>query len=443
MQYLPKTDPQIAELLAKEIERQETTLMMIPSENHTSEAVRETVGSLLQDKYCEGYPYKRYYQGQENFDKIEELCQERAKNAFGVPFCNVQPLSGAPANSAVYFALLNPGETMMGLRLDQGGHISHGLKVNFSGRFFNSVFYHVGKDGLIDYEAMEKIALKEKPKIIIAGITSYPLALDFAKFSEIAEKAGAFLMADVAHVAGLILGEVYPDPAPFCHIITTTTHKTMRGPRGALIMVTEKGLEKDPELAEKINRAVFPGLQGGPHENNIAGIATALKEASRPEFKSYAKQIVKNAACLAEELKKQGLTLCSGGTNTHLILLDMRNFDILGNTAAEALEKAGLVVNRNSIPYDTNPPYYPSGVRLGTPAITSRGMKEKEMKTIAHFIGSAIKDVSQIKKDNNISQEQEKKLVLRKKLIEQSEEIEKVRRGVKKLCLQFPIERGY
>jgi len=316
MRYLK--DEAIKELIEKETERQEETLMMIPSENHTSLAVREVVGSLLQDKYCEGYPHKRYYQGQENYDKLEEICIERAKKAFKVPFCNVQALSGSPANTAVYFGLLNQGDKIMGLRLDQGGHISHGLEVNFSGRFFENIFYHVTKEGKIDYEAMEELALKENPDLIIAGITSFPLKLDFERFASIAEKCNALLMADISHVAGLVLAGVYPDPVPHCHIITTTTHKTLRGPRGALIMVTEKGLARDPEMSEKINKAVFPGLQGGPHENNIAGIAVALKEAEGEDFKEYGKKVVENASVLASELKKRDIVLCSSGTETVL-----------------------------------------------------------------------------------------------------------------------------
>jgi len=442
-EYLSKADPEIAELVKKEEKRQVSTLMMIPSENHTSGAVREVVGSLLQDKYCEGYPYKRYYQGQENFDRLEELCQNRVKECFGVPFCNVQALSGAPANTAVYFALLNDGAKMMGLRLDQGGHITHGLKVNFSGRFFKTCFYYVKEDGLIDYDAMEKLALEEKPDIIIAGVTSYPLALDFERFSSIAEKCGALLMADVSHVAGLILAGVYPDPVPHCHIITTTTHKTLRGARGALIMVTDKGLARDADMPSKINKAVFPGLQGGPHENNIAGIAVALGEAQKPEFQEYGKKVVENARALAEKLKSDGIELCSGGTNTHLLLINVGKLDILGNTAAEALEAAGIVANRNSIPYDPNPPFYPSGVRLGTPGVTSRGMGVDEMQKIASFITRMLKDISKSKKNLGASLEDEKKLAKRKEIISQSEEVYNVRKEVEELCQKFPLKKEY
>lgn len=441
--YLKSTDPQIYKLLKAEQKRQAETLMMIPSENHTSKAVQKAVGSVFQDKYCEGYPYKRYYQGQENFDKLETLCQERVKKLFGVPYVNVQPLSGAPANSVVYFSLLKYGDTIMGMALDQGGHITHGLKINFSGKYFKSIFYHVDKNGLIDYKAMEKLAKKQKPKIIIAGITSYPRALNFKKFASIAKKVNAYLMADVAHVAGLILAGIYPNPIPYCHIVNTTTHKTLRGARGALIMVTKKGLRKDPDLATKIDKAVFPGLQGGPHMNNISGIAVALKEASSPKFKKYGRQVVKNAKTLAKTLKKHGIKLCSGGTNTHLILMDIRNFKIFGKTAAEALEQAGIVANYNAIPYDPNPPYYGSGVRLGTPGVTSRGMKEPEMKKIGKFIYKVLKAASKTKRQLKIADIKERKKTIRQKIIAKTKIVKEVRKQIKSLCQKFPIPEKY
>ncbi|MDD5750860.1 MAG: serine hydroxymethyltransferase [Candidatus Pacebacteria bacterium] len=443
MPYLNKTDLKMAALIKAEEKRQNETLMMIPSENHTSQAVREVVGSLLQDKYCEGYPFKRYYQGQENYDKIEDLCRERVKQCFRVPYCNVQALSGAPANLAVYFALLKPGDKIMGLRMDQGGHITHGLKVNVSGTFFNSVFYHVDREGFIDYDAMEEIALKEKPKMIIAGITSYPLALDFKRFSAIAEKCGALLMADMSHVAGLILAGVYPNPVPYCHIITATTHKTLRGPRGALIMVSDKGLRADPQMGERIDKAVFPGLQGGPHENNIAGIAVALKEAQKPAFKRYGRQIVKNAAYLAQCLKDGGLKLCAGGTNTHLMVIDLQEFKVSGNLIAEALEQGGIVANRNAVPYDPNPPFYPSGIRLGAPAVTSRGMKEKEMKLIAQLIAEIIRDIVSIKDKSGLTLEDEKKKATRDKIIAKSAVVKKSKQKVRQLCARFPLPNSY
>lgn len=441
--YLSKVDPQAYKLLKAEEKRQASTLMMIPSENHSSEAVREVVGSCLQDKYCEGYPYKRYYQGQENFDKLEALCQERAKKLFGVPYVNAQALSGSPANLAVYYALLEPGDKIMGQALDQGGHLSHGSPVNFSGRLFQSVSYGLNKDGLIDYQAIDALAQKERPKIIIAGVSAYPLALDFARFCQIADNCGAYLLADIAHVAGLVLAGVYLNPVPYCHIITTTTHKTLRGPRGALIMATSRGLEKDPDLGKKIDTAVFPGLQGGPHQNNIAGIAVALAEAASPSFIEYGKQIVKNAKALAQELKKQRFQLVAGSTNTHLILIDLRNFAVLGNTAAEALEAAGIITNRNSIPFDPNPPFYPSGLRLGTPGVTSRGMGQKQMKQIAWCMTRVIKSVSTVKEQKQISFEQEKKKQTRKEIIAQTQEIKKVRAEIAQLCQKFPLKQTY
>lgn len=406
---LNKIDPEIYALLKSEEKRQRESLMMIPSENHTSQAVRQAVGSCLQDKYCEGYPGKRYYQGQENFDKLEILCQKRTKKLFNMPFVNVQALSGAPANSAVYFGLLNPGDKIMGLKLDNGGHISHGLAINFSGKFYKTCFYYVDKQGLIDYEKLEKIAQKQKPKIIIAGITAYPRKLNFAKFAQIAKKINAYLMADISHVAGLIIAGKYPDPSKYADIITTTTHKTLRGPRGALIMT------KNSELAQKIDKAVFPGLQGGPHMNNIAGIAVALKQAGKAGFRKYSEQVVKNAKALARALQKHDFNLCSGGTDTHLILMDLRNFRITGKQAAINLEKAGIITNYNTVPYDPNPPFNPSGLRLGTPAVTSRGLREREMQLIADFIAQVIK--------NN--------------------EIKQVNKEVRKLCRKFKIKTSY
>jgi len=443
MKYLKTKDKQIAKLLKLEQKRQANTLMMIPSENYVSQAVLEALGSEFQNKYCEGYPGRRYYQGQEYFDKLETLCQERAKKLFRVEHVNVQALSGAPANSAVYHALLKVGDPIMGLALDQGGHLSHGLAINFSGKYFKSHFYYVNKEGKIDYDKLLQDAKKYKPKIIVAGITSFPLQLDFKKFAQIADKVGAYLMADVAHVAGLIAGGAYPDPAPYCHIINTTTHKTLRGARGALIMLTKKGLQKDPELAKKIDRAVFPGLQGGPHMNNIAGIAVALKEASTPAFKKYARQVVENASVLAESLAQHNIKLCSSGTETHLLLLDLTNFNIQGKTVAEGLEQAGIVGNYNSIPYDSNPPFYPSGLRLGTPAITSQGMKAEEMREIASWIAETIFDLSAIKKELKLSFEDEKKKINREKIIARSRKIKEVSLAVKNLCKKFPIPKHY
>ncbi len=443
MESLKITDPQVYRLLKAEQQRQAETLMLIPSENHTSVAVRTVVGSCLQDKYCEGFPGRRYYQGQVNFDKLERLCQERAKKLFGVPYVNVQPLSGAPANSAVYFALLNPGDKMMGLRMDHGGHMTHGLAANFSGRYFQPVFYYVNKEGFIDYEAMAKLARRQRPKLIIAGITAYPRLLDFEKFARLAEEIDAWLLADVSHLAGLIAAGVYPSPVAHAHLVTTTTHKTLRGPRGAMIMVTAKGLKKDPDLPSKIERAIFPGLQGGPHENNIAGIAVALKEASRPAFKTYARQIILNAKTLAETLAKAGLRLCAGGTDTHLILLDLRPSGLSGKLAAEALEAAGMVTNYNSIPWDPAPPFFPSGLRLGTPAITSQGMKTVQMRLIGNWLAAVLQETSAVKKKLKISLAEEKQKAIREKIIRETKNLKAIKAKVKKLCRRFPIRKSY
>jgi len=311
-------DEEIKNLIEKETERQKTSLEMIPSENHTSPAVREALGSLLTDKYAEGYPCKRYYAGLEFYDQIEDICRERAKKLFGVEHANVQPYSGSPANHAVYFALLEPGDTVMGMSLPHGGHLTHGWKVNFSAKYYNSIQYGVNKETqLIDYDEMEKLAKKHKPKLIWVGATAYPRIFDWKRFAEIADSVGAYLAADIAHIAGLIVAGVHPSPVPYVHIVTTTTHKTLRGPRGGIIMVTKKGIEKDENLPKKIDKAIFPGLQGGPHENSIAAIAICLKEAAEPAFKKYAEQIVKNAKTLAEELKNYGFNLISGGTDNH------------------------------------------------------------------------------------------------------------------------------
>ncbi len=443
MKYLPKVDPQVAKLIKAEAKRQSETLMMIPSENMSSGAVGEAVGSCLGNKYAEGYPFKRYYQGQEFVDQIESLTIERAKKVFGVPHVNVQPLSGSPANLAVYLGVLNPGDKLMGLALAHGGHLTHGSHVSATSKYYKSVSYILGKNGKMDYDLIEKMALKEKPQIIIAGITAYPLQLDWKRFSQIADKAGAYLMADIAHLAGLVAGGAYPSPAPYVHIITTTTHKTLRGPRGALIMVTEKGLKKDPELGKKIDKAVFPGLQGGPHINAIAGIGVALREAQGEEFKNYAEQIVKNSKTLAQELKKYGFNLVAGGSNTHLILIDLQNKEVLGKLTAEALEEAGIILNYNAVPFDPNPPFYPSGIRMGTPGITSRGMKEKEMKKIGGWMTEIIKELVIAKKKMGVSFEEGRKKSVRKKIIAKCKSVKKINKEVKKLCQKFPIKNTY
>ncbi len=443
MNFLKKTDPEIAKLIALEEKRQRETLMMIPSENYASKAVEEAVGSPLGNKYAEGYPKRRYYQGQTVVDQVESLVIERAKKLFKVAAVNVQPLSGSPANFAVYTALLSPGDTIMGLALSSGGHLTHGAAHNASSKYFHSVPYDVNNKGLIDYDSLLKLARKEKPKIIVAGTTAYARFLDWEKFAFIANEVGAYLMADIAHVAGLVIAGVYPSPVPYVHVVTTTTHKTLRGPRGAMIMVTDKGLKKDSDLAKKIDSAIIPGIQGGPHLNTIAGIGVALKEATTIRFKKYCEEIVKNSKVLAKELIKYDFSLVTGGTDCHLILIDLRNKGLLGNTAATACEYAGIVINRNSVPHDANPPFYPSGIRLGTPGITSRGMKEKEMKLIASWINEIVNSLRESKKKLNAATEDEKDKKIRLKIINSSKVIKNINDQVKKLCKKFPVKKSY
>ena len=385
---------QVLDLISQEKERQENTLMMIPSENYTYPEVREALGSVLVHKYAEGYPGRRYYQGMKIVDQIETIAIERAKKLFNVPFVNVQPYSGSPANTAVYFALLNPGESLMGLSLAHGGHLTHGHNVSLSGKYFNSVQYGLDDqaENYFNFEEIREIALENKPKVIVVGTTAFPRTLPWKEFAAIAEEAGAYLMADISHIAGLVAGGAHPSPVPYVHIVTTTTHKTLRGPRGALIMVTDKGLQKDRELGDKINKAVFPGLQGGPHMHTIAGIAITLEKAMRPEFKNYAQQVVENARILAQTLTNHGISLVTGGTDNHLLLADLRNLKIDGQEAAERLEKEGIVINKNSIPNDPNSPAKPSGIRLGTPAVTARGLKGAQMKEIGEIIKKVLVD---------------------------------------------------
>lgn len=438
MQNLKKTDPQIYNLVKEEERRQKDVLEMIPSENYASRAVMETLGTVLTNKYSEGFPGKRYYQGNQVADKVESLAADRAKKIFGVPYVNVQPLSGSPANSAVYFAVLKNGEKMMGLSLAFGGHITHGHALGLSGRLFNPVHYDLGKDGLLDYAAIEKQVMKERPKLLICGYTAYPRKIDFKRFGQIADKAGCILLADVSHITGLIIAGEHPSPVAYAHIITTTTHKTLRGPRGAMIMVTNKGLKADPDLPKKIETSIIPGLQGGPHDNQTAAIAVALKEASSPKFKKYGAQIVKNAKALATELNKLGYDLVSGGTDNHLILIDLRNKKVNGATAALALEVAGIVLNKNGVPFDTNPPFYPSGIRLGTPAITTRGMKEKDMKKVAVFIDRAVAEIIgwEFPEDKDqrrqVWKEYKAKIYKNKKLLA-------IAREVRLFCNKFPV----
>lgn len=436
---LATTDPQIAKLIKLEEKRQTEVLEMIPSENYTSRAVMEALSSVLTNKYSEGYPRKRYYQGNQIIDEVEILAQERAKKLFGVLHANVQPYSGSPANTAVYLALLDPlRDKIMGLSLAFGGHLTHGAPVSVSGKYFTSVPYELGKDGLLDFDYLERLAKTHRPKIIVCGFTAYPRIIDFEKFAKIADSVGAYLLADISHITGLIIADVHPSPVPYAHVVMTTTHKTLRGPRGAILMVTTKGLRKDPELAEKIDKAVFPGLQGGPHDNQTAAIAVALKEASTPAFKKYGNQIVKNAKALADELLRNGFDLVSGGTDNHLILIDLRNIGVNGAIAAYALEVANIVVNKNGVPFDDQPPFYPSGIRLGTPAITTRGMKEEEMIKIGEWITRATGAV----KDEKLPEHKEKRsqfLKEFKKRADKNKELLKIAVEVGNLTKNFPI----
>lgn len=382
-----ETDPEIAALIEEEERREFETVRLIPSENYVSRAVLQATGSVLTNKYSEGYPGKRYYEGQEFIDRIETIAVERAKALFGADHANVQPYSGSPANLAVYFAFLEPGDTIMGMALPHGGHLTHGWNVSITGRYFRSVQYGVNlATGRIDYDQVRDLARKERPKVIVAGATAYPRIIDFSAFAEIAREVGAIFLADISHIAGLVAGGVHPSPIPYADVVTTTTHKTLRGPRGAMILCRQ-------EHAKAIDRAVFPGLQGGPHNHTTAAIAVALKEASTEEFRIYANQIVRNAKALAEALAERGFTLISGGTDNHLILMDVTARGLTGKQFARALSRAGIECNYNTIPGDTRKPFDPSGVRLGTPAVTSRGMKEGEMERIAYFFEEVARHV--------------------------------------------------
>jgi glycine hydroxymethyltransferase len=390
-------DKEIEELIAAETNRQRDGLEMIPSENHTSGDVLKALGSRLTDKYSEGYPGMRYYGGCEFVDKVENLARDRAKALFGVSHVNVQPYSGSPANMAVYYALADPGDTVMGMALYFGGHMTHGLKVNFSGKWFNSVQYNTGKDGYLDYEAMAALVAEHKPKLIFVGATAYPRIFDWQKLREIADLVDAFLVADISHISGLVVAGAHPSPVGIADVITTTTHKTLRGPRGALIMCNGKPsspLKKAERTKENlptlIDRAIIPGLQGGPHNHQTAAIAVALKEAAQPAFKEYGHQIVKNAQALAGHLMSKGYELVTGGTDNHLLLVDLTNKGVKGIEAENALGLAGITVNKNTVPFDPRPPFDPSGIRMGTPALTTRGLKESEMQQVADWIDGAI-----------------------------------------------------
>lgn len=384
---LREIDPEIHQLIEDERSRQANTLRLIASENYASKAVLEAGGSVLNNKYSEGYPGKRYYQGQHNIDAVESMACTRLKRLFGADHANVQPYSGSPANLAVYFAFLQPGDKTMGLGLPAGGHLTHGWKVSITGKYYDAVQYGVREsDQRIDFDEVAKLAREHKPKLLWCGTTAYPRQLDFDKFAEIAQEIGAILVADIAHISGLVAAGAHPSPFGKAEIVTSTTHKTLRGPRGGMILCDEKH-------AKKIDRAVFPGLQGGPHNSAIAALAVAAKEASTDEFKAYAHKVVDNARALADGLSSRGIGLVTGGTDTHLILADLTPKDVPGKPAAIALEHAGIVCNYNSVPFDKRSPFDPSGIRIGTPALTSRGMGEDEMKRVAGWIADVIENV--------------------------------------------------
>lgn len=381
-----KIDPELADAIENEVNRQRNKIELIASENFVSPAVLEAAGTPLTNKYAEGYPGRRYYGGCEFVDIAETLAIERAKKVFGAEHANVQPHSGAQANMAVYFSVLKPGDTILGMNLSHGGHLTHGSPVNFSGVYYKVISYGVNKETfMIDYDEIRRLALEHKPKLIVAGASAYPRVIDFKRFREIADEVGAYLMVDMAHIAGLVAAGLHPSPVPYAHFVTTTTHKTLRGPRGGMILCKE-------EFAKDIDKAIFPGIQGGPLMHIIAAKAVCLKEAMTEEFKNYQKQVVANAAVLARELINRGFNIVSGGTDNHLMLVDLRNKGITGKEAESMLDSVGITVNKNAIPFDTEKPSVTSGIRLGTPAVTTRGMKEEQMVEIAHLINLTLTD---------------------------------------------------
>lgn len=390
---IKKADSEIADAIQAEMERQNSHLELIASENWVSKAVMAAMGSPLTNKYAEGYPGKRYYGGCQCVDVVEDLARERAKKLFGCDYANVQPHSGAQANLAVFFAMLEPGDKVMGMNLDHGGHLTHGSPVNISGKYFNVVSYGVNDEGVIDYDKVREIAVKEKPKMIIAGASAYARIIDFKKFREIADEVGAYLMVDMAHIAGLVAAGLHPSPIPYADVTTTTTHKTLRGPRGGLILCNQESADKF-----NFNKAVFPGIQGGPLEHVIAGKAVCFKEALEPEFAEYQKQIIKNAQALSKGLMDRGVKIVSGGTDNHLMLIDLRGEDVTGKELEKRLDAAHITCNKNTVPNDPRSPFVTSGVRLGTPAVTTRGLKEDDMDMIAECIALVLQSEDNIEK---------------------------------------------
>lgn len=437
---ITRSDQKLAHFMKLEEKRQIEGLEMIPSENYVSSSVLEAMGSILTNKYSEGFPKKRYYGGNEYIDEIEMLAMSRAQKLFGVPHVNVQPYSGSPANLAVYLATCKPGDTVMGLDLTHGGHLTHGWNVSATGIFYNPVLYHVDKTGQIDFTELEMLIKKHKPKLIWVGATAYVYEFPFRKFADLAATYGAYLAADIAHVAGLVVAKVHLSPVSYAHIVTTTTHKTLRGPRGAMIMVTKKGLQKDADLADRIDKAVFPGLQGGPHDHTTAAIAIALREAQTPAFRKYGKQIVINAKTLAASLLKRGIKLVGNGTQNHMLLVDLIPLYGSGGGyfAQYALEVAGITVNKNTIPGEPSSPFYPSGIRLGTPALTTRGLKAKDMIKVADWISRSLEAVRLFSLP---SKREERKPYMDnfKKKVHRDRTLLKIRREVRLFASKFPI----
>ncbi|KKS98489.1 MAG: glycine hydroxymethyltransferase, glycine hydroxymethyltransferase [Candidatus Gottesmanbacteria bacterium GW2011_GWA2_43_14] len=435
-----ETDKVLSAYIQEESHRQKYGLEMIPSENYVSDAVLEAMGSILTNKYSEGYPGKRYYGGNEFIDKIELLTKERAEKLFKTVHANVQPYSGSPANLAVYLATCQPGDTVMGLDLTHGGHLTHGWKVSATGIFFNTVMYHVTREGRVDFNEVKELVKKFKPKLIWTGATAYVYQYEFDKFAEIADSCGAYFAADIAHTAGLVIGGAHLDPSPFAHIITTTTHKTLRGPRGGMIMVTKKGVKKDPDLPQKVDKAVFPGLQGGPHDHTTAAIALALKEAEKASFKVYAKLIVKNSQALARQLIKNGLKLVGNGTENHMVLMDLIPvFGPGGGFFAQyALDRVGITLNKNTIPGEPMSPFYPSGVRLGTPALTTRGLKEKDLIRVADWIGLVLNEVTGSKLPGDKDERKDYLENYRRK-VDRSANLGKIKKEINHFAGKFPI----
>ncbi|MEZ2458142.1 serine hydroxymethyltransferase [Salinicoccus roseus] len=389
MSFIESQDPKIFETIEAELDRQNNNIELIASENFVSEAVMEAQGSILTNKYAEGYPHKRYYGGCENVDVVEDLARERVKSLFGAEHANVQPHSGSQANMAVYFSVLEPGDTVLGMNLNHGGHLTHGSPVNFSGKLFNFVDYGVRKeDEVIDYDELLNIAKEHKPKMIVAGGSAYTQTIDFKKFREIADEIDAYLMVDMAHIAGLVAAGLHPDPVPYADFVTSTTHKTLRGPRGGLILTKE-------EHAKKVDKNIFPGIQGGPLMHVLAAKAVAFGEALNPEFKEYQEQVIKNAKTLAGRLSEKGLRIVGGGTENHIVLVDVKSFGLTGKQAEEALDEIGITCNKNTIPFDEESPFVTSGIRLGTPAMTSRGFKEEEMQEVADLIAETLTAVTE------------------------------------------------